>query len=100
MDKVKEMYRLFKKHGLELEGLRSFGRYVSDEEMARKRALADDLRRHPEKLEVLIAQGARSETSDKGGPSPLAGRSGLWATAGVGLIATMTGLLLWRQRRR
>jgi len=46
MDRVKEIYRLFKKHGLKLAGLRSFGRYVTDEEIVRKRKLADELRQH------------------------------------------------------
>ena len=55
MDKVKEMYRLFQKHGLQLEGLRSFGRYITDEEIVERRKLADDLRQHPEKLAALIA---------------------------------------------
>ena len=45
MDKVKEIYRLFKKHKLKLAGLRSFGRYVTDEELERKRMLADELRK-------------------------------------------------------
>jgi hypothetical protein len=49
MDRVKEIYHLFKKHSLKLAGLRSFGRYVTDEEIVRKRKLADDLRKHPEK---------------------------------------------------
>lgn len=44
MERVKEIYRLFKKHGLKLAGLRSFGRYVTDEEIGYKRKLADDLR--------------------------------------------------------
>jgi predicted amino acid dehydrogenase len=62
MERVKEIYRLFKKHGLQLEGLRSFGRYVSDEEVARKRELADELREHPAKLQALIAQAQVSES--------------------------------------
>jgi predicted amino acid dehydrogenase len=55
MEKVKEMYHLFQKHGLQLEGLRSFGRYITDEEIVERRKLADDLRQHPEKLVALIA---------------------------------------------
>jgi predicted amino acid dehydrogenase len=61
MDKVKEMYRLFQKHGLQLEGLRSFGRYITDEEIAERRKLADDLRQHPEKLAALVA-GASAQS--------------------------------------
>jgi predicted amino acid dehydrogenase len=45
MDRVKEMYRLWQKHGLKLAGLRSFGVYVSDEMIAEKRRLADERRK-------------------------------------------------------
>jgi predicted amino acid dehydrogenase len=45
MDRVKEMYRLWQKHGLRLAGLRSFGVYVTDEMIAEKRRLADERRR-------------------------------------------------------
>lgn len=56
MERVKEIYRMFKKHGVKLAGLRSFGRYVTDEEIARKRELADDLRQYPEKIAELAAK--------------------------------------------
>jgi predicted amino acid dehydrogenase len=56
MERVKEIYRLCKKHGVKLAGLRSFGRYVTDEEIARKRELADDLRQYPEKIAELAAR--------------------------------------------
>lgn len=45
MDRVKEMYRLAKKHGLKLAGLRSFDHYVTPEMIAEKRRLADERRR-------------------------------------------------------
>jgi predicted amino acid dehydrogenase len=99
MDRVKEMYRLFRRHGLELEGLRSFGRYVSNEEIESKRALADDLRQHPERLEALIAEGARSQSSPTKEMRPPTPGPGLWAAAAVGLAAVVAGLLLSRQRR-
>ncbi len=44
IDRVKEIYRLFKKHGFQLAGLRSFGQYITDEDVAQKRALAEALR--------------------------------------------------------
>jgi predicted amino acid dehydrogenase len=44
MDRVKEMYRLWHKHGLQLAGLRSFGVYVTDEMIAEKRRLAAERR--------------------------------------------------------
>ncbi len=45
MERVKEMYRLWQKHGLELAGLRSFGVYVTDEMVTEKRRLAEERRR-------------------------------------------------------
>lgn len=45
--RVKEIYRLFKKHGFMLAGLRSFGAYVTDEDLARRRALAARLQADP-----------------------------------------------------
>jgi predicted amino acid dehydrogenase len=45
IDRVKEMYRLWKKHGLRLAGLRSFGVYVTDAMIAEKRRLAEERRR-------------------------------------------------------
>jgi predicted amino acid dehydrogenase len=103
MERVKEIYRLFRKHGLQLEGLRSFGKYVSDEEIAVKRRLADELRRDPSQLELLqhnaIAADARR------GPSPdwvrRAGiaRSALGVVAAVGSAAVAAEFLRrYRQR--
>jgi predicted amino acid dehydrogenase len=45
LDKAKEMYRLMKKHGLELAGLRSFDHYITHDDIAEKRRLADERRR-------------------------------------------------------
>jgi hypothetical protein len=42
MERVKEIYRLMKKHGLELAGLRSFGRYITEDDIAQKRRLAEE----------------------------------------------------------
>jgi len=42
--KVKEIFRLARQHGLRIAGLRSFGRWVTDEEVDSKRALAERLR--------------------------------------------------------
>ena len=38
MERVKEVYHMFKKHGFQIAGLTAFGKYVSEEEYARKRA--------------------------------------------------------------
>jgi len=48
IEKVKEIYRLAQKHGLKLAGLRSFGRYITEEEIALKRELANNLRQQKE----------------------------------------------------
>mgnify|MGYP001062729029 CR=1 FL=1 len=59
LEKAKEMYRLMKKHGLELAGMRSFDEYVTDEMLAEKRRLADELRR-------ARGQGAARELGSHG----------------------------------
>jgi predicted amino acid dehydrogenase len=56
--RVKEIYRLFQKHGFCIAGLRSFGHYVSDEELAAKRALAENLRNDPNLLARTRADAA------------------------------------------
>jgi hypothetical protein len=43
--KVKEIYRLFRKHRFEIAPLRTFGELLTDELVAGKVALADELRR-------------------------------------------------------
>jgi predicted amino acid dehydrogenase len=53
LEKVKEIYRLFKKHGLRLAGMRSFDKYVSDQELEHKRQLAESLRADPERFRRL-----------------------------------------------
>jgi hypothetical protein len=98
MEKVKEMYRLFRKHGLQLEGLRSFGRYVSDEEVAQKRKLADDLRQHPDKLEALIAERKAAKPVPTADEGP-ARQVGPWLAAGVGALVVAAAWLLFRQKR-
>jgi predicted amino acid dehydrogenase len=45
IERVKEMYHLWQKHGLKLAGLRSFGVYVTDQIIAEKRRLAEERRR-------------------------------------------------------
>lgn len=45
IEKAKEMYRLMKKHGLRLSGLRSFDKFLTDDDIAEKRRLADVRRR-------------------------------------------------------
>jgi predicted amino acid dehydrogenase len=58
MEQVKEIYRLFKKHQFELAGLRSFGKYVTDEYVAEKCRLADELRADPARLAQVKGEAA------------------------------------------
>lgn len=60
VEKVKEIYRLFRKHGFRIADLRSFGRYLTEEDLAEKRALAERLRSDPE----LFAR-TRAEAAEK-----------------------------------
>ncbi|MFY9821308.1 MAG: hypothetical protein WAM82_07995 [Thermoanaerobaculia bacterium] len=56
--RVKEIYRLFQKHGFKIDGLRSFGRYVTEDELAEKRTLADRLREDPGLFARVQAEAA------------------------------------------
>jgi len=58
MERVKEIWRLFKKHHFKIAPLRSFGVYITDEQIAEKRALAEKLRRDPELLARTKAEAA------------------------------------------
>jgi predicted amino acid dehydrogenase len=58
--KVKEIYRLFRKHGFQIAPLRTFGEPLSDALVAAKNARADELRRDPALLQrVRDAAAAR-----------------------------------------
>jgi len=50
VDRVKEIYRLFKKHDFQIAGLRSFGKVLSEKNFAEKRRLAAQLSADPERL--------------------------------------------------
>jgi predicted amino acid dehydrogenase len=101
MEQVKEIYRLFKKHNFQLSGLRSFEEFITDEELAAKRAAADRLRADPELFaqtrtraieEIahipVMAKGVRAQARP-------ANRRWLWLAGGLGLA----GLLLGWMRR-
>jgi predicted amino acid dehydrogenase len=47
IEKVKEIYHLFKKHEFQLAGLRSFGKYINDAHLEEKKELADLFRNDP-----------------------------------------------------
>jgi predicted amino acid dehydrogenase len=94
IERVKEIYRLFKKHGFELADLRSFEDYISDEDFAHRRALAARLLADPALLQRTRAEAharlAHLPRMAKGvRESPLAGMGrtirNLAASAIVGL---------------
>ncbi|NTU80571.1 MAG: serine carboxypeptidase, partial [Chloroflexales bacterium] len=62
IERVKEIYRLFKKHGFQLAGLRMFDDYITDEDVALRRDLAAQLRADPERLARVKAE-AREKLS-------------------------------------
>jgi len=56
--RVKEIYRLFRKHGLQIAPLRMFGELLTDEMVAKKNARAEELLRDPKLLERVKAEAA------------------------------------------
>jgi predicted amino acid dehydrogenase len=59
-ERVKEIYRLFRKHRFEIAPLRTFGEPLTDELVERKCELAEDLRKDPRKLERTKAAAAEA----------------------------------------
>ena len=57
-NRVKEIYRLFCKHGLQIAPLRTFGRLLTDELVAEKNARAEELLRSPGLLERVKREAA------------------------------------------
>ncbi len=99
LEQVKEIYHLFKKHNFQLAGLRSFGNYITDEDVAKKRALADSLRGDPEHFEQLrieaAAKLAQLPVMAKGvRAGEQSAQNWLWLIAGLGVIG------LWLARRK
>lgn len=99
IERVKEIYRLYKKHGLQLSGLRMHDRFLTDEDIAQKRALADELRNDPAKLAAIAeaAHGRSRARKGKGKKSGLAGQP--WAiAAGVGTAVAVAAGFFFRRR--
>ncbi|MBW7885029.1 MAG: serine carboxypeptidase [Caldilineaceae bacterium] len=59
MERVKEIFKLAQKHGFKLAGLRSFEQYITEANLAEKRALADRYRADPTRFEQVKADAAR-----------------------------------------
>jgi predicted amino acid dehydrogenase len=97
MERVKEIYRLFKKHQFQLAGLRSFGHYITDEDVAEKQALAEKLRQ-----DRALLDRTRAEAAVKLAHIPVTAKGvqaanrfstpGLvWLAAGLGVMAVLLG---------
>jgi predicted amino acid dehydrogenase len=102
MERVKEIYRLYKKHQLQLSGIRSHDHFLTDEDLAHKRALADELRRDPQKLAEMRARaeaGMARPAAVAGQPSGNGSRTYVRVGAGVlGVIAAGLAWLFWQRR--
>jgi hypothetical protein len=106
MEKVKEIYHLFRKHEFQIAGLTSFGEYITEQDYARKRALAEKLRADAALLARTRADAAARlatiPVSSKGVSSgSQAGGLGIvppWAWAAAGLVGAVLGLRLLRRR--
>lgn len=104
LGKVKEMYHLFQKHGFQLAGLRSFGRYVTDGELAEKRALAERLRADAELFARVQAEAAARlaeiPPKSKGVQAPRTSKvHGARGIKGEGFGLGVSGLLRHRHGR-
>lgn len=102
LEKVKEIYRLFKKHGLRLAGMRSFDKYITDADLQARRRLADELRADPAKFSQIQAEARRKlEEGDRqlARKDAQSARQPRWQTAlplAAGTLAL--GLVLLRRR--
>jgi predicted amino acid dehydrogenase len=100
VERVKEIYRLFKKHQFQIADLRSFEEVVTDEQFAEKRRLAAELKANPVHFAQLQAetgaQLAKIPVQAKGVKSRKKNSGGLIAAmaAGIGGLA----LFFWNRR--
>jgi hypothetical protein len=98
LERVKEIYRLFNKHQFKLARLRSFGRYLTDEDVAEKRALAERLRSDSELLARTKEETGKAleaiPVMAKGVQAKEGGAQAWWlgAAAVVGLVAVAVGI--------
>jgi hypothetical protein len=100
IDRVKEIYRLFRKHQFKLAGLRSFGSYVTDDEVASKRRLADELRADPARFERVRAEaGARLAALPAFSKAVRADRGGLTAHIREAIVQRGLGRVLGASRQ-
>jgi len=101
VERVKEIYHLFKKHQFQIAGLRSFDEFITDEVLQEKRAWAEKYRQDPE----LFAR-VRGEAEAKIAKMPVMAK-GVKASGGlpVGKVVGtavglgVLGLLIGRRKR-
>jgi hypothetical protein len=99
LEQVKEIYRLFKKHNFQLAGLRSFGKYITDEDVQFKRQIADQLRNDPERFTIVKREASEKlETIPPMAKGVTAGKVGWQAWLGVGVVLGILGLLFYRSQ--
>jgi predicted amino acid dehydrogenase len=97
LEQVKEIYRLFKQHKFQLAGLRSFGKYITDDDVQLKRQLADQLRNDPERFTIVKREASeRLETIPPMAKGVHAGKAGWQAWLGVGVALSLLGLVFYR----
>ena len=98
MERVKEIYRLFKKHGFKLAGLRSHGKYITSEDVAQKRVLAEELRAmerdNPGKFGEYRRESARQLAKIPASSKGVKTTNGTWKKwlaigAGAGIIGAV-----------
>jgi hypothetical protein len=102
IERVKEIYRLFKKHGFRLAGLRSFGHPLTREDFERKQALAERLRTDPAYFAKVRAEASvRLKAIPPAAKGVQARQRVPWLKwAGAGLAAGLAGVMVWHWRHR
>ena len=102
VERVKEIYRLFKKHGFQIAGLRSFDEFITDEDLAIKRALAEEYR-HNQALFERIRSDAGSKISSMPVMAKGVKASGGFPAikaAGVATALGLLGIIIARSQRK
>ncbi len=99
IERVKEIYYLFKKHQFQLAGLRSFGGYVTEEQFQEKMRLAEQYRNDPElfaRVQAEAAEKLKQIPVMAKGVKAGNGSNQKWLLVGAGVLAL--ALLLGRRR--
>jgi hypothetical protein len=99
MDRVKEIYKLSLKHEFKLAGLRFGEQYITDDDIAKKRVLADQYRNDPQLFEQVRTEASEKlkeiPVMSKGVSSSKTSKTPILAAAAVGL--GVVGLLAGRK---